>query len=102
MYKIQVYVPEKYIEVVKAALFEAGAGKVGNYENCSWQTLGQGQFKPIDGSNPAIGSHNKLELIKEYSLEMICDDENIEKTIEAIHSAHPYETPAYSTWKIQI
>lgn len=50
MYQIGFYVPETDLEIVKNAMFEAGAGKYDNYENCAWQTIGMGQFKPIDGA----------------------------------------------------
>ena len=63
MYKICVYVPEKHVETVKRALFDAGAGRIGNYDSCCWQTDGIGQFRPLAGSNPAIGSQNVVEQV---------------------------------------
>ncbi|VAW69960.1 Bsu YqfO NIF3/CutA domain, partial [hydrothermal vent metagenome] len=65
MYKICVYVPEKSVETVKQALFDAGAGRIGNYDSCCWQTEGTGQFRPLAGSNPAIGSQGKVEFVRE-------------------------------------
>ena len=53
MYKISVYVPENSVEKVKQALFDAGAGRIGNYDSCCWQTAGIGQFRPLENSNPA-------------------------------------------------
>ncbi len=55
MYLLLFYVPETHIELVKNAIFEAGAGKVGLYSHCSWQTQGVGQFMPLAGSNPHLG-----------------------------------------------
>lgn len=65
MYKISVYVPESHVEQVKLALFNAGAGKVGNYTHCSWQIKGEGQFTPLIDSNAFIGEENCLEKVTE-------------------------------------
>ena len=81
-------------------MFEAGAGKIGNYEDCSWQTLGQGQFKPIKNSQPFIGEVNKLETIEEYKVEMVVNDNDISHVIKAMKLAHPYEEPAYDAWSL--
>ncbi len=74
MYKICVYVPENSVEKVKSALFDAGAGRIGNYDSCCWQTEGIGQFRPLDGSQPAIGSQGEIERVKEVKLELVCAD----------------------------
>ena len=65
MYKICVYVPENSVESVKQALFDAGAGRIGNYDSCCWQTAGTGQFRPLENSNPAIGSQGTVEQVAE-------------------------------------
>ena len=72
MYQISFYVPETDLEMVKNAMFEAGAGKFNNYENCAWQTIGMGQFKPVGDANPTIGYLDELEGIEEYKVEMMC------------------------------
>ena len=102
MYQISFYIPEKHLENVKNAMFMAGAGKFNNYENCAWQTIGTGQFKPIKSANPASGSLNKLEIIKEYKVEMLAPKANINKIISAMKKAHPYEEVAYFVTKIKI
>ncbi|RZA08253.1 MAG: NGG1p interacting factor NIF3, partial [Proteobacteria bacterium] len=61
MISLVVYVPESHRDEVKKAMFAAGAGKLGNYDQCCWQTLGEGQFRPTEGANPAIGAVGKLE-----------------------------------------
>ena len=61
LYQLFFYVSETYLEQVKNAVFEAGAGRVGNYLHCAWQTKGEGQFCPLSGSNPYIGKINHLE-----------------------------------------
>lgn len=95
MFKIGFYVPPSHLELVKHVMFDAGAGKVGNYEQCSWQSLGEGQFRPNSRSQPYIGKQNQLELIPEYRVEMVCPDEHIHDVIAAMKLAHPYEEPAY-------
>jgi len=100
MYKIYFYVPESHLETVKEALFLAGAGRIGNYDKCSWQCLGEGQFRPLAGSQPAIGLHDIVEAVAEYKVELVCADEHIDDAISALKAAHPYEEPAFDVVKI--
>lgn len=100
MYLLVIYVPEENLEYVKAAVFSAGAGKMGNYSHCSWQVKGHGQFKPETGSSPFLGEVNKLEKVDEYRLELVCTDSDIKKVVQAMLEAHPYETPAYHIVKV--
>lgn len=94
--KIEFYVPESHLEPVKAAMFAAGAGKVGNYDCCAWQILGQGQFRPLAGSNPFLGKTNKIETLEEYKVEIVCESLIAVDAIKAMKKAHPYEEVAYS------
>ena len=94
-YQISFYVPEEQCEQVKKAMFDAGAGILGNYQECSWQTQGQGQFKSLEGSQPFLGKQGRLETVVEYKVEMLCTKENIKPVIQALKSSHPYEVPAY-------
>jgi hypothetical protein len=100
MYKICVYVPENSVEKVKQALFEAGAGRIGNYDSCCWQTAGTGQFRPLEGSNPAIGSLNEVEHVREVKVELVCADDLVKQAILAIKESHPYEEPAFDVWQL--
>lgn len=100
MYKLNVFIPQEALEQVKSALFAAGAGRIGNYEHCCWQVQGTGQFKPLAGSKPHIGEQDTLELVDEWRVEMVVADTLIEKVIEALKQAHPYETPAYDVIKV--
>jgi hypothetical protein len=100
MYKLCFYVPESHLEMVKAAVFNAGAGKIGDYEACCWQVLGQGQFRPLEGSQPFIGKHGDLETVFEYRVEMVCADELIQAVVASLIKAHPYEEPAFDVWKL--
>ena len=101
MYKICVYVPENSVENVKQALFDAGAGHIGNYDQCCWQSTGTGQFRPLQDSNPAIGSLNEVEPVVEIKIELVCDDELIRDAVAAIRRSHPYEEPAYDIWRLE-
>ncbi len=100
MFKICVYVPEKSVETVKQALFNAGAGRIGNYDSCCWQTEGTGQFRPLAGSNPAIGSQGEVEFVREVKLELVCEDELVTGAVRALRDSHPYEEPAFDVWQL--
>lgn len=95
MFHVAVYVPPDHAEKVKEAMFLAGAGKVGNYARCSFESNGIGQFEPLEGSNPFIGEARKLEKVSELKVEMVCEKQFLTAAIAALKSAHPYETPAY-------
>lgn len=100
MYKICTFVPESHLENVKKALFAAGAGRMGDYENCCWQTAGEGQFRPMPGSMPFIGSNLALEKVLEYKLELVCEDGFVRGAVAALREAHPYEEPAIDAWPL--
>lgn len=100
MYQICFYVPVTHAEAVKEAMFAQGAGQQGNYSHVSWQTLGEGQFMPLPGSHPTIGTSNYLERVAELKVEMICEEGCIANVIAALTNTHPYEKPAYSVWKL--
>lgn len=90
------YVPESHLEKVKEAIFAAGAGIIGNYDQCCWQTKGKGQFRPLAGSNPTLGSQGALEFVEEWKVELVLEEGLKEVVLAALKKAHPYETPAYS------
>jgi hypothetical protein len=100
MYKITFYVPESHLEPVKAALFAAGAGRIGAYDACAWQVKGQGQFRPLPGSNPFVGKTGQVEQVDEYKVELVCDDASIQRAVAALRDAHPYEEPAYDVVRL--
>ncbi len=101
MYKLCVYVPASHLEQVKQALFDAGAGRIGDYDSCCWQAAGQGQFRPLAGADPFIGSQGNIEAVEEYKVELVCDDALITSAVAALKQAHPYEEPAYQVWKLE-
>lgn len=100
MYKLVFFVPESHLEPVKSAVFNAGAGAIGNYDQCCWQVAGIGQFRPLTGSNPFVGETNQLEQVIEYRVEMVCEDSCIKAAVTALRAAHPYEEPAIDVWRL--
>jgi hypothetical protein len=101
-FKLCFYVPESHLAPVKEAVFAAGAGRLGDYDQCCWQTLGEGQFRPLAGSNPHIGELTTLTVVPEYKVELICGAKLIDRVIEALKAAHPYEEPAFDLVKLEV
>ena len=102
MYKLVFFVPVDAKERVKAAVFGAGAGRIGRYECCSWEVAGTGQFRPLEGANPAIGEVGALESVSEYRVEMVLEDARLTDVIAALRAAHPYEEPAFDVVKLAV
>lgn len=102
MYQIIFYVPESHCERVKLALFDAGAGRIGHYQQCAWQTLGSGQFRPLKNSNAFIGQVGKLQKVPELRVELVCEKVFIKPALQALIETHPYETPAYGVFDVKI
>ena len=100
MYKLCIYVPESHLQAVKDAVFASGAGRIGDYEHCCWQVLGQGQFRPLPGSAPFLGSEGVVETVPEYKVELVVADELVERAVAALREAHPYEEPAFDLWAL--
>jgi hypothetical protein len=100
MYKICFYVPVEASDRVKMAMFKAGAGKYLNYDCCSFETLGTGQFRPLKGSTPFIGSLDQVEKVSELRVEMISDKNIIKDVIKALKESHPYEVVAFDVMEI--
>ncbi len=100
IYKITLYVPLSHKELVKKALFEAGAGSYKNYDSCSWEVIGKGQFRALKGSQPYIGSQNRTEYVDEARIEMICEKVYLDDAVKALIISHPYEEPAYDIVQI--
>lgn len=88
------------MDEVKNAVFAAGAGRIGAYDHCAWQVLGQGQFRPLDGSQPFIGQSGVVESVQEWKVELVVADELIQQVVMALKQSHPYETPAYEVWRL--
>lgn len=95
MFQIVVFIPETHKEAVKQAMFQAGAGMLGNYDSCCFEHPGTGQFRPLKNSHAFIGEVGKLELVNEVRVEMMCEEPSLKAAITAMKTSHPYETPAY-------
>lgn len=95
MLNLVIFVPVSHLEIVKTEIFKKGAGALGNYECCSFEVHGKGQFRSLVGSNPYLGKIGEIEEVKEARLEVICSETHIKEVIIAMKSVHPYETPAY-------
>jgi hypothetical protein len=95
MYVLVCYVPDSHKEAVKRAMFEAGGGAIGGYACCSWETLGSGQFLPLEGSSPYIGRAGAVERVEEWRVEMVVDEAHVAAVVHAMQRAHPYEVSAY-------
>lgn len=93
------YVPTTDKEKVKNALFEAGAGKLGDYECCSFETEGMGQFRPLEWATPSIGKIGEIQKVPETRVEMCFTDTILKEVVEALKSSHPYETVAYNIFR---
>jgi hypothetical protein len=89
------YVPEQALETVKQAVFEAGAGEIGDYSQCCWQIKGQGQFRPSAGSQPFLGKQDELTKVAEYRVEVVMEKACVKEVKSALLASHPYEEVAY-------
>ncbi len=94
-FKVVIYVPADNVEDISTAIFDAGAGLIGEYNSCSFRTNGTGTFKGSKNSNPVIGKKELLETVDEIRLEAIVDAWNLKKVLNAISKNHPYEEPAF-------
>ncbi|MDX1451829.1 MAG: NGG1p interacting factor NIF3 [Oleiphilaceae bacterium] len=101
MYQLCFYVPQEQVDQVKAAVFQAGGGRIGNYDCCCWQTPGLGQFRPLEGSDPFTGKQGRVEVVEEVKVELVCEEALIESVIAALKRSHPYEEPAYHVIRLE-
>ena len=98
--KLVVYVPRNALNDLRQALFAAGAGRIGDYEHCSWYTDGTGTFLPGPGANPAVGKPGQEQLVDEYRLETVFPEEAQDVVVAALRGAHPYEEPAFDIYAL--
>jgi dinuclear metal center YbgI/SA1388 family protein len=90
-----IYVPQENAEAVQAAVFEAGAGHIGDYSHCSWSVTGIGQFLPHEGASPAVGSVGNVERVTEDRFEVVAPARTRAAVLAALRAAHLYEEPAF-------
>jgi dinuclear metal center YbgI/SA1388 family protein len=99
--KVVVFVPDKDLERVSAALFAAGAGRIGEYSECSYRLAGTGTFFGSDASNPTIGAKGRREEVSEWRLEVVCPEAKVEAVVVALRQAHSYEEPAFDVYPLR-
>ncbi len=99
--KLVTFVPIEHAENIRNQLFKAGAGHIGNYDSCSFNSTGQGTFRANENSKPYVGEINKTHIESETRIETIVPVEKVNQIISALHKAHPYEEVAYDLFKIE-
>lgn len=98
--KLVVYVPLSHADKIRQAIGQAGAGKTGKYEFCSFSVKGIGRFKPLSGAKPFIGKVGKLKKVVEERIETICFKKDLDKVLKVLKKAHPYEKPAIDIYPL--
>ncbi|WP_046319394.1 Nif3-like dinuclear metal center hexameric protein [Mycobacterium sp. UM_Kg1] len=96
-----IYTPAEHAEAVRAAVFAAGAGRIGDYTQCSWSVGGTGQFLPGDGATPVIGKVGAVEHVAEDRVEVVAPARARGAIHAALRAAHPYEEPAFDIFAVQ-
>ena len=99
--KVVVFVPDADLTRVSDAMFEAGAGHIGQYSQCSFRLAGTGTFFGSEATNPTIGQKGRREEVSEWRLEAICLEEEVERVLAAMRRAHSYEEPAYDVYPLR-
>ncbi len=95
-----IFAPVESADAVRAAVFAAGAGQIGDYSCCSWGVTGTGQFLPQDGASPAIGEVGSIERVPEDRIEVIAPAGLRARVLTAMRAAHPYEEPAFDVFSL--
>ena len=98
--KLVVFVPREALDPVREALFAAGAGRIGDYERCSWYTQGTGTFRGGEGTDPTVGERGREQRVAELRLETVYPVELEAEVVRALRAAHPYEEPAFDLYAL--
>jgi hypothetical protein len=98
--KLVVFVPAEALDAVRDALFAAGAGRIGEYERCSWYTEGTGTFLGGEATDPTVGEKGREEHVPELRLETVFPEERHDDVVAALRRAHPYEEPAFDVYPL--
>lgn len=98
--KLVWFVPEDALDATRDAVFAAGAGRIGDYERCSWYTAGTGTFLGGESTDPAIGERGREERVSELRVETVVPRDRIADVLAALKAAHPYEEPAYDVYPL--
>jgi len=100
--KLVVFTPLTHADVVREALGNAGAGKIGNYDFCSFSTRGTGRFRGNENSNPAIGNALKYEQVEEEKIEVVVPRTILNDVIDVVKKVHPYEEVAFDVYPLEM
>ncbi len=100
--KLVVFVPLSHADIVREALGNAGAGKIGNYDFCSFSSRGTGRFRGNDQSNPTIGESGNYESVEEERIEVLVPRTILKEVIEAVKKVHPYEEVAFDVYPLEL
>jgi hypothetical protein len=100
MHKLVWFVPREALQATRDAVFEAGAGRIGDYERCSWYTAGTGTFLAREGADPVIGEVGREERVAELRVETVVPAERVGEVVRALVAAHPYEEVAYEVYAL--
>jgi len=98
--KLVVFVPAEALDAVRDAVFEAGAGRIGDYERCSWYTEGTGTFFAGEAADPSVGEKGQEERVPELRLETVFPEDRQADVVAALRRAHPYEEPAFDVYPL--
>jgi hypothetical protein len=98
--KLVVFVPPQALEAVRDAVFAAGAGRIGDYERCSWYTEGTGTFHGGEETDPSVGEKGREERVPELRLETVFPEDRTDEVVAALRAAHPYEEPAFDVYPL--
>jgi hypothetical protein len=98
--KLVVFVPREALDPLREALFEAGAGRIGDYERCSWYTEGTGTFLGGEETTPSVGQPGREQRVAELRLETVYPAEREVEVVQALRRAHPYEEPAFDLYPL--
>jgi hypothetical protein len=98
--KLVVFVPREALDAVRDAIFAAGAGRIGDYERCSWYTEGTGTFLGGEETDPTVGERGREERVAEFRLETVFPEERQADVVAALRQAHPYEEPAFDVYPL--
>ena len=99
--KLVVFVPFSYADVVRQIIGEAGAGKIGNYDFCSFSSRGTGRFRGNEKTNPAIGKRGKYKAVEEERIEVIVPREILNEVIKKVKAVHPYEEVGFDIYPLE-
>lgn len=99
-HKLVWFVPREALDATREAVFAAGAGRIGDYERCSWYSAGTGTFLAGQGADPSIGRIGTEERVSELRVETVVPADRVHEVVAALREAHPYEEVAFDLYAL--